>query len=239
MASSKREEQNRSDSNGAPRIGVFVCHCGTNIAGSVDIKRVVEEASKLSNVVIASDYRYLCSDPGQALIKQSIKEFNLNKVVVAACTPTLHELTFSRCVEDAGLNRYLLTIANIREQCSWAHSHQPEEATKKAIDTIRMAVARASLLEPLEVRKVPIRKSCLVIGGGIAGIQAALDLANEGFDVYLVEKSPSIGGHMAQFDKTFPTMDCSLCILSPKMAEVGHHEKIKLLTNSEVIDVKG
>ncbi|MEM2367077.1 MAG: CoB--CoM heterodisulfide reductase iron-sulfur subunit A family protein [Candidatus Bathyarchaeia archaeon] len=233
------EKQNKASSNGASRIGVFVCHCGTNIAGSIDIKRVVEEASKLSKVVVASDYRYLCSAPGQALIKQSIKEFNLNRVVVAACTPTLHELTFAKCIEDAGLNRYVLTIANIREQCSWVHSHQPEEATKKAIDIVRMAVARASLLEPLKVRKVPIKKCCLVIGGGVAGIQAALDLANEGFDVYLVEKTPSIGGHMAQFDKTFPTMDCSLCILSPKMAEVGHHPKIKLLTNSEVTDIKG
>jgi heterodisulfide reductase subunit A len=239
MADLKRKEQNKLGDGRSPRIGVFVCHCGTNIAGSVDIKRVVEEASKLSKVVFANDYRYLCSDPGQALIKQSIKEFNLNRVVVAACTPTLHELTFAKCVEDAGLNRYLLTIANIREQCSWVHAHQPEEATEKAIEIIRMAVARASLLEPLEIRKVPIKKSCLIIGGGIAGIQAALDLANEGFDVYLVEKSPSIGGHMAQFDKTFPTMDCSLCILSPKMAEVGHHPNITLLTNSEVIDIKG
>jgi heterodisulfide reductase subunit A len=235
----KKEKPHESAASNVPRIGVYVCHCGTNIAGSVDIKRVVDYVSKLPNVVAAKDYRYLCSDPGQALIKQGIKEFKLNRVVVAACTPALHELTFAKCVEDAGLNRYLVTIANIREQCSWVHMHQLEEATKKAIDITRMAVARASLLEPLEVRKVPIKKSCLVVGGGIAGIQAALDLADEGFDVYLVEKSPSIGGHMAQFDKTFPTMDCSLCILSPKMAEAGHHPHIKLLTNSEVIDVKG
>jgi heterodisulfide reductase subunit A len=235
----KKERQHESTANNEPRIGVYVCHCGTNIAGSIDIKRVLENISELPNVVTAKDYRYLCSDPGQAIIKQDIKESKLNRIVIAACTPTLHELTFARCVENAGLNRYLVTIANIREQCSWVHTHQLEEATRKAIDITRMAVARASLLEPLEVRKVPIKKNCLVIGGGIAGIQSALDLAGEGFDVYLVEKNPSIGGHMAQFDKTFPTMDCSLCILSPKMAELGHHPKIKLLTNSKVVDVKG
>lgn len=235
----KKERKHEPAASNVPGIGVYVCHCGTNIAGSVDIKRVLEHISKLPNVVVAKDYRYLCSDPGQALIKQDIEEFRLNRVVIAACTPTLHELTFAKCVEDAGLNRYLIAIANIREQCSWVHMHQLEETTKKAIDIIRMEVARATLLEPLEVRKVPIKKSCLVVGGGIAGIQAALDLAGEAFDVYLVEKNPSIGGHMAQFDKTFPTMDCSLCILSPKMAEVGRHPKIKLLTNSEVIDVKG
>ncbi|MEM3703384.1 MAG: CoB--CoM heterodisulfide reductase iron-sulfur subunit A family protein [Candidatus Bathyarchaeia archaeon] len=235
----EKEKLHETAASQVPRIGVYVCHCGTNIAGSVDIKRVLDHISSLPNVVTAKDYRYLCSDPGQALIKQDIKELNLNRVVIAACTPALHELTFAKCVEDAGLNRYLVTIANIREQCSWVHMHQLNEATKKAIDIIRMAVARASLLEPLEVKKVPIKKSCLVIGGGIAGIQAALDLANEGFEVYLVEKNPSIGGHMAQFDKTFPTMDCSLCILSPKMAEVGHNPNIKLFTNSEVVDVKG
>ncbi|MBS7616581.1 CoB--CoM heterodisulfide reductase iron-sulfur subunit A family protein [Candidatus Bathyarchaeota archaeon] len=240
MAESNNEERlNASKSGEIPRIGVYVCHCGTNIAGSVDVKKIVEYASTLPNVVVAKDYRYLCSDPGQAIIKQDVKEFKLNRVVIAACTPTLHELTFSKCVEEVGLNRYLLTIANIREQCSWVHMHRIDEATEKAIEIVRMAVARASLLEPLKVRKVPIRKSCLIIGGGISGIQAALDLAGEGFDVYLVEKNPSIGGHMARFDKTFPTMDCSLCILSPKMADVGHNPKIELLTNSEVIDIKG
>lgn len=235
----KKEGQHNLAAGNLPRIGVYLCHCGTNIAGSIDVKRVVEHISELPNVVIAKDYRYLCSDPGQALIKQDIKEAKLNRVVIAACTPMLHELTFAKCVESAGLNRYLVAIANTREQCSWVHTHKLEEATQKAIDIIRMVVARASLLEPLEVRKVPIKKSCLVIGGGIAGIQAALDLAGDGFDVCLIEKSPSIGGHMAQFDKTFPTMDCSLCILSPKMAELGHHPKITLLTNSSVIDVKG
>ena len=211
----KKERQHDPAASKMPRIGVYVCHCGTNIAGSIDTKRVLEYISKRPNVVIAKDYKYLCSDPGQALIKQDIKESRLNRVVIAACTPTLHELTFAKCAEDAGLNRYLVAIANIREQCSWVHTHQLDEATEKAIDIIRMAVARASLLEPLEVRKVPIKKSCLVVGGGIAGIQAALDLAWEGFDVYLVEKNPSIGGHMAQFDKTFPTLDCAACILTP------------------------
>jgi len=222
-----------------PRIGVYVCHCGTNIAGSVDVKRVAKDVSTFPNVVVARDYTYICSDAGQTLIKQDINDLKLDRVVVAACSPTLHELTFSRCIEDAGLNRYLITIANIREQCSWVHIHQPEEATKKAIDITRMAVVRASLLKPLEALKVPVRKSCLVIGGGITGIQAALDLAEEGFDVYLVEKNPSLGGHMAQLDKTFPTMDCSLCILSPKMSSIVHHPKIHVFANSEIKQVSG
>lgn len=224
---------------GEVRIGVYVCHCGTNIAGTINVKKVAEYAAGLPNVVIAREYSFVCSDAGQALVKQDIREFKLNRVVVAACSPSLHELTFRRCVESEGLNKYLMVMANIREQCSWAHTHDPEEATRKAMDLVRMAVARASLLEPLEVIRVPVKRSCLVIGGGIAGIQAALDLANEGFDVYLVEKNPSIGGHMAQFDKTFPTMDCSMCILSPKMAEAAHHPKIRILTNSEVEDISG
>jgi len=223
----------------APRIGVYICHCGTNIAGSVDVKKVAECAFTFPNVVVARDYTYVCSDAGQALIKQDINNLKLNRVVIAACSPTLHELTFGKCVEDAGLNRYLITMANIREQCSWVHVHQPEEATEKAIDLVRMAVARASLLKPLEAIKVSVRKSSLVIGGGITGIQAALDLADEGFDVYLVEKKPSLGGHMAQLDKTFPTMDCSLCILAPKMSAVAHHPKIRVFANSEIRQVSG
>jgi heterodisulfide reductase subunit A len=221
------------------RIGVYVCHCGTNIAGSIDVKRVAQYASKLPNVIVARDYLYVCSDAGQALIKQDIEKLKLNRIVVAACSPSLHELTFRECIKDVGLNKYLLAIANIREQCSWVHANNPEEATSKAIDLVKMAVSRANLLEPLETIKVPVNKSCLVIGGGIAGIQAALDLAGDRFYVYLVESKPSIGGHMAQFDKTFPTMDCALCILSPKMADVAHHPKIRLLTNSEVKKVSG
>lgn len=222
-----------------PRIGVYVCHCGTNIAGSVDVKKVTERASKLQNVVVARDYPYACSDAGQTLIKQDVKNLKLNRVVIAACSPTLHETTFGNCAEDAGLNRYLVSIANIREQCSWVHIHQPEEATRKAVDVVRMAVARASLLKPLETITVPVRKSSLIIGGGITGIQSALDLAEEGFEVYLVERNPSLGGHMAQLDKTFPTMDCSLCILAPKMSALAHHPKIHLFTNAEINGVSG
>ncbi|MFZ0965573.1 MAG: CoB--CoM heterodisulfide reductase iron-sulfur subunit A family protein [Candidatus Bathyarchaeia archaeon] len=239
MKSIEKTGKTETPVNKEHRIGVYVCHCGTNIAGSVDVKRVAKCASTFPNVVVARDYTYVCSDAGQALIKQDIKKFKLDKVVVAACSPTLHESTFRKCIEDAGLNGYLITIANIREQCSWVHTREPKEATKKAIDLIRMAVARVSLLKPLEAIKVPVRKSCLVIGGGISGIQAALDLADEGFDVYLVEKGPSLGGHMAQLDKTFPTMDCSLCILSPKMASIVHHPKIHVLTNSEIKQVSG
>ncbi len=223
----------------APRLGVYVCHCGTNIAGNVDVKRIAKYASTFQNVIVARDYTYVCSDAGQAMIKQDIKNLKLDRVVVAACSPTLHESTFNKCVEDARMNRYLISIANIREQCSWVHTHQPEEATKKAIALVRMAVARVSLLKPLETMKVPVRKSSLVIGGGITGIQTALDLAEEGFDVYLVEKNPSLGGHMAQLDKTFPTMDCSLCILAPKMSAVAHHPKIRILANSEIKQVSG
>lgn len=239
MKSLEKTGKTETPVNKEHRIGVYVCHCGTNIAGSVDVKRVAKSASTFPNVVVARDYTYVCSDAGQALIKQDVKNFKLDKVVVAACSPTLHEPTFRKCIEDAGLNGYLLTIANIREQCSWVHMHEPEGATEKAIDLTRMAVARVSLLKPLEAIKVPIRKSCLVIGGGISGIQAALDLAEEGFDVYLVEKGPSLGGHMAQLDKTFPTMDCSLCILSPKMSSVVHHPKIHVHTNSEIKQVAG
>lgn len=221
------------------RIGVYVCHCGTNIAGSVDVKKVTERAAKLPNVVVARDYPYACSDAGQTLIKQDIKNLKLNRVVIAACSPTLHESTFGNCVEDAELNRYLVSIANIREQCSWVHVYQPEEATRKAIDVVRMAVARANLLKPLETITVPVKKSSLIIGGGITGIQSALDLAEEGFEVYLVERNLSLGGHMAQLDKTFPTMDCSLCILAPKMSALAHHPKIHLFTNAEINGVSG
>jgi heterodisulfide reductase subunit A len=235
----KKKRESEPSVSRERRIGVYVCHCGTNIAGSVDVKKVAKHASECPNVVVAKDYTYVCSDAGQALIKQDIKNLKLDRVVVAACSPTLHEQTFRRCIEDAGLNGYLLTIANIREQCSWVHMHKPEEATEKAIDLTRMAAARASHLKPLEAPTVPVRKSCLIIGGGITGIQAALDLAEEGADVYLVEKGPSLGGHMAQLDKTFPTMDCSLCILSPKMSSLAHNDRIHVFTNSEVKQVSG
>ncbi len=222
-----------------PRIGVYVCHCGLNIAGSVDCESVAEFAKTLPGVVIARDYRYMCSDPGQELLKQDIKEYRLNRVVVASCSPRLHEPTFRRAVMEAGLNPYLFEMANIREHCSWVHLYDREAATEKAKDLVKMSVYRAYHLEPQIEIKVPIQQTAMVIGGGVAGIQAALDLADTGYHVYLVEKEPSIGGRMAQIDKTFPTMDCSICILAPKMAEAGRHPNITLLTNAEVENISG
>jgi heterodisulfide reductase subunit A len=222
-----------------PRIGVYVCHCGLNIAGSVDCAEVVKFAATLPHVVLAQDNRYICSDQGQEGIKKDIKEHRLNRVVVASCSPRLHEPTFRKACEDAGLNKYLFEMANIREHCSWVHLYDREAATEKAKDLVKMAVAKATLLEPAEEIEVPINRKALIIGGGVAGIQAALDLADTGYKVYLVEKEPSIGGMMARIDKTFPTMDCSICILAPKMSDVGHHPNIELLANSEVSEVKG
>lgn len=221
------------------RIGVYICHCGLNIAGSVDCEEVARFAATLPYVVVSKDNRYTCSDPGQELIRNDIKEHELNRVVVASCSPRLHEPTFRKTCEEAGLNKYLFEMANIREQCSWAHLHDKRKATNKAKDLVRMAVAKASLLQPQEEMEVPIKRSALVIGGGVAGVQAALDLADTGYKVYLVEKEPSIGGRMAQIDKTFPTMDCSICILAPKMSDAGRHPNIELLTHSEVTEVKG
>ena len=221
------------------RIGVYVCHCGKNIAGSVDCEAVAKYAATLPQVKLAKHNLYTCSDPGQETIKKDIIEQNLNRVVVASCTPRLHEPTFRRTCEEAGLNKYLFEMANIREHCSWVHLYEPEKATEKAKDLVRMAVARVTFLDPQEEAVVPVTKKALVIGGGVAGIQAALDLADTGYQVYLVEKSPSIGGKMAQIDKTFPTMDCSICILAPKMSDVGKHPKIELLANSEVTEVAG
>jgi len=221
------------------RIGVYVCHCGLNIAGSVNCEEIAKYAATLPHVALAKDYRYTCSDQGQELIKKDIKEHKLNRVVVASCSPRLHEPTFRRTCEEAGLNKYLFEMANIREHCSWVHLYEKEKATEKAKDLVKMAVAKAALLEPQEEAVVPIIRKALVIGGGVAGIQAALDLADTGYKVYLVEREPSIGGRMAQIDKTFPTMDCSICILAPKMSDVGRHPNIELLTNSEVKEVKG
>jgi heterodisulfide reductase subunit A len=220
------------------RVGVFVCHCGTNIAKTVDVKRVVEAAAALPGVAYATDYQYMCSDPGQATIQEAIKEHGLDRIVVAACSPQLHEPTFRRCISQAGLNPYMYEMANIREQCSWIHPDR-EEATDKAIDIVRMSVAKLLHDEPLYQREVPVTKRALVIGGGIAGIQAALDIADAGYEVVLVERSPSIGGRMAQFDKTFPTLDCAACILTPKMVEVRSHPRIRMLTYSEVEKVDG
>jgi heterodisulfide reductase subunit A len=192
------------------RIGVFVCQCGMNIAGSVDCDDVTEYARTLPDVAYAVSNRYTCSDPGQEEIKKAIVEHHLDGVVVASCTPRMHEPTFRKAVEEAGLNPYLLEMANIREQCSWVHLHDRDAATDKARDLVKMAVARARELKPQTEAVVPVNRTALVIGGGIAGIQASLDFAENGYKVYLVEKEPSIGGIMAQIDKTYPTMDCSI-----------------------------
>ncbi len=192
------------------RIGVYVCHCGLNIAKTVDCQKVAESVSENDGVVISSDIGYACSEPGQQQIKEDIQEYDLNRIVMASCSPRLHEPTFRQMLKEAGLNPYLMEMANLREQCSWVHMNTPEEATDKAIDLVKMAISRASLLEPLTEETLPLTKRTLVIGGGVAGIQAALDLADNGFDVVLVEKEASIGGTMAQLDKTFPTMDCSI-----------------------------
>ena len=236
-----RDEGRKTDEPVArePRIGVYVCHCGLNIGGTVDCEAVARHASELDNVVYAEHQLYTCSEPGQEKIKQDIAEHDLDRVVVAACSPRMHEPTFRSCIEAAGLNQYLLEMANIREHCSWVHIHEKEAATEKAKDLVRMSVARARLLEPQEEIEVPVIRKALVIGGGVAGIQAALDLADSGYQVYLVEKEPSIGGRMAQIDKTFPTMDCSICILAPKMAEAGRHPNISLMTLTEVADISG
>lgn len=193
-----------------PRIGVYVCHCGLNIAKTVDCQAVADSASDLEGVVVSKDIGYACSEPGQQQIKDDILENNLDRVVVASCSPRLHEPTFRQMLKDVGINPFLLEMANLREQCSWVHMDDPEAATKKAMDLVKMAVSRVSLLQPLKEEVLPLTKRAMVIGGGVAGIQAALDLADNDFDVILVEKRPSIGGTMAQIDKTFPTMDCSI-----------------------------
>lgn len=226
-------------SDGDLRIGVYVCHCGKNIGGVVRCDEVAEFARDLPNVVVSKDSLYTCSEPGQEQIKTDIREQKLNRVVVASCTPRLHEPTFRAACEAAGLNPYLLEMANIREHCSWAHLHDKDLATEKAKDLVAMAVHRAALLSPQFELSVPVKRVSMVIGGGVAGIQAALDMADAGYKVYLVERSGSIGGRMAQIDKTFPTMDCSICILAPKMSEVGRHPNIELLTLSEVKEVEG
>jgi len=221
------------------RIGVFVCDCGLNIAGSIDCEEVRKWVEELPGVVVSVRNKYTCADPGQEEIKKYIREYNLNRVVVASCTPRMHEPTFRNCIAEAGLNPYLFEMANIREQCSWVHLHDREAATKKAKDIVKIAVAKARLLQSQEESEIPITDAALVIGGGVAGIQAALDLADAGHQVYLVEKEASIGGNMAHLDKTFPTMDCSICVLGPKMMDVGRHPRIKLMTYSEVEEISG
>ncbi len=221
------------------RIGVFICHCGSNIAGTVNIAEVLEAARRIPGVVFADDNKYSCSEPGQASIRDAIIANQLDRAVIAACSPRMHEATFRKTVASAGLNPYLLEIANLREHCSWVHSDEKEAATAKAIEIVRMAVAKVSHHEPLFPKEIGLTKRALVIGGGVTGIQAALDIANAGYEVVLVERTPSIGGRMAQLDKTFPTLDCSACILSPKMVEVAQHPNITLLTYAEVQKVSG
>ena len=193
-----------------PRIGVYVCHCGLNIAQTVDCEAVALSASGQEDVVVSKDIGYACSEPGQQQMKNDVLEHGLNRIVVASCSPRLHEPTFRQMLKDVGINPYLLEMANLREQCSWVHMSAPADATLKAHDLVKMAVSRARLLQPLQEEILPLTQKTMIIGGGVSGIQAALDLADNGFDVVLVEKRPSIGGTMAQIDKTFPTMDCSI-----------------------------
>lgn len=220
------------------RIGVFVCHCGTNIAATVDIDRVVAAAAKESGVVHAEDYQYMCSEAGQLKVREAIKEKQLTGIVVCSCSPRMHENTFRQAAQRAGLNPYMVEIANIREHCSWIHKDR-EEATEKAIILARAAIAKVMLNAPLTAGTSRVVKRALVIGGGIAGIQTALDIAEAGYKVDIVEKTPSIGGRMSQLDKTFPTLDCSACILTPKMVEAAAHENITIYTYSEVEKVTG
>ena len=220
------------------RIGVYVCHCGSNIAGTVDVFDVAAHAATLPHVAVAREYKYMCSSTGQEMIKRDIEEFKLNRVVVASCSPRMHEPTFRAALAEAGLNPYLLTMANIREHCSWITKDRAV-GTAKAKTLVSGAVHRVAWQEPLAVREVPVLPVTVVVGGGIAGIQAALSIAEAGYQVFLVEKETSIGGRMAQLDKTFPTLDCSACILTPKMVQVARHPNITLLTNAEIADVSG
>jgi len=220
------------------RIGVYICHCGTNISGKVSVEEVTEFAKTLPDVAIARNNKFMCSDPGQIMIEDDIKNLGLERIVVASCSPLMHEPTFRGACERANVNRYLFQMANIREHCSWV-TVDPNAATQKAKALVAGAVAKARALASLPRKSVPVNPAALVVGGGIAGIQAALDIADSGRTVYLVERQPSIGGHMATFDKTFPTLDCAACILTPKMVQVGKHPNIKLMSSSEVDEVKG
>jgi heterodisulfide reductase subunit A len=222
-----------------PRIGVFICQCGTNISSVINVDELTKYAQKLSNVVYAENMNYPCSSQGQDEIAASIKKNKLDRVVVAGCSPRLYEPTFQRCVSKADLNPWLFEMANIREFSSYCHKAKPEEATEKAKDTLRMAVAKARLLEPLKPVELPVTKSVMVVGGGIAGINAALDLADMGFKVHLVEKTETIGGYMALLDKTFPTLDCSICIEGPKMVDVSRHPNIQIISYADVLKVDG
>ena len=220
------------------KIAVYFCHCGSNIAGKVDVDKVVAWAAEQPNVAIAREYKYMCSDPGQDLIKEDIQQHGINRVVVAACSPTMHEPTFRKAAAAAGLNPYLLQMANVREHCSWV-TVDKGEATEKAKRILNAQIHRLPFNEALDPIEVPVNPAVMVVGGGIAGIEAALKLSATGKKVYLVEKKPSIGGHMAMFDKTFPTLDCAACILTPKMSAAGKDPNIEMLAYSEVEEVEG
>jgi len=220
------------------KIGVFICHCGTNIAATVDVEAVTEAIKNEPGVVYAVNYQYMCSENGQALIKKAVEEYGLTGIVVCSCSPRMHETTFRKAAEAAGINPYMVEIANIREHVSWIHK-DIVAATEKAIILAKAAVAKVHLNAPLIAGQSNVNKRALVIGGGIAGIQTALDIAEAGFEVDIVEKSPTIGGKMAQLDKTFPTLDCAACILTPKMVDAKTNEKVTLYTYSEVESVKG
>jgi heterodisulfide reductase subunit A len=227
-----------NNGNHKAKVGVYICHCGVNISQTVRVDELAEAMKKNPNVVVSKDYKFMCSDPGQKMIEEDIKNEGLTRIVVAACSPHMHELTFRKACEHGGLNRYLFQMANIREHCSWIHQ-DIDKGTEKAKALVNAAVHRVVFQEPLETMKAKIHPDTLIIGAGIAGIQAALEIAESGNNVYLVEKESTIGGQMAKFDKTFPTLDCSACILTPKMVSVSHREKIKMMTLSEVEDVSG
>ncbi len=220
------------------RIGVYVCDCGMNIAQYVDVPAVVEYAGTLPHVAVAKEYQFMCSEPGQEMIRQDIREVPLNRVVVASCSPLMHEPTFRNACQQGGINPFLFQMANIREQCSWV-TEDKDQATAKAKRLVRAAVQRVVFHHPLEQKEVPVNPRVMVVGAGIAGIEAALEMADAGKEVVLVEREASIGGHMTGFDKTFPTLDCAACILTPKMVSVGAHPNIRLMTFAEVVEVSG
>jgi len=220
------------------RTGVFVCHCGSNIGGVVDCKAVADYAAALPGVSVSRDYSYMCSDPGQKLIKDDVKQFKLNRIVVASCSPRMHEPTFRTVAAESGLNPFFMQMANIREQVSWV-TDDAATATEKAKDLVRAAVGRVAFNKAVEEKEIDIERSALVIGGGVAGIEASLSIAKGGYKTWLVEKSPTIGGVMAQLDKTFPTLDCSACILTPKMVDAAREPNINLMVNSEIVSLEG
>jgi len=223
-----------------PKVGIFVCECGGNIGDVVDVKQVIETVKSWDYVAVAKYHKYLCSKPGQEIIAEAIKKQGIDRVVVASCTPRMHLTTFQSVLERSGLNPYMLEFVNVREHNSWVHGPKSNpEATRKAINLIRGGYERSLNLEPLEMIRDKCSREVLIIGGGIAGIMSALELADLGFKVHLVERKPSIGGNMAKLTKLFPTLDCAQCILTPRMAEVGRNPNINLLTYAEVQDVSG